>query len=71
MVHLLRLILSGKYLCDWTSMEPLEIIHFTVTQVPPPVRTLNPSVPEELEEVLNIMIAKNKQERAQVGQFEQ
>ena len=47
-------------------MELLEIIHFTVTQNPVPIRTINPAVPEQLEQIISLMLSKNKQERVQV-----
>jgi hypothetical protein len=47
-------------------MNFLEIVHFLVTQTPEKVSKLNPDIPEDLEEVLHIMIAKNKRDRIQV-----
>lgn len=48
-------------------MKNIDIIHFTVTQNPPSITSLNPSVPEELAAVVEIMIAKNKEDRVQVS----
>lgn len=47
-------------------MNTLDIIHFTVTQNPIPISSLNSNVPTELEAVVDIMMAKNKEERVQV-----
>lgn len=52
------------YECE--AVDPLEIVHFTVAQNPIDVRVLNPSVPLDLKEVIDVMIAKNKQERVKV-----
>ena len=47
-------------------MKTLDIIHFTVTQNPQSISSLNEDVPSEVEEIVNIMIAKNKEDRVQV-----
>jgi hypothetical protein len=47
-------------------MKTLDIIHFTVTQDPIPICTLNPNVPAVIEKVIKIMVAKNKEDRVQV-----
>jgi hypothetical protein len=56
----------GKDLCEWESMEVLEIVNFTVMQMPQEISELNPEVPEDLALVIKTMIAKNKRERVQV-----
>jgi hypothetical protein len=50
-------------------MEVLEIVNFTVMQMPQEISELNPEVPEDLALVIKTMIAKNKRERVQVPFF--
>lgn len=52
-------------------MNHLEIIHFLVTQTPEKVSHLNPDIPKDLETVIHLMIAKNKQDRIQVVFFQE
>lgn len=51
---------------EFETSDPLEIVHFAVAQNPIDLRLVNPEIPVELKQLLDVMIAKNKQERVQV-----
>lgn len=50
---------------EFETTDPFDIIHLTVAQKPMDIATLNPKVPGDLRQVIDIMIAKNKQDRVQ------
>lgn len=56
----------GKSIIEWEALDPLDIIHFTVTQTSPDIMLFNKNIPPELKRVVDIMLAKNKKDRVQV-----
>jgi serine/threonine protein kinase len=60
------LIYLGRLPFDCALNNTLDIIHYTVTRTPPTISSLNPDVPSDLENVITMMMAKNKEERVQV-----
>jgi PAS domain S-box-containing protein len=49
----------------FTSNDPLELIHYQIARSPLPARTLNPSLPKWLSDVLAKLLAKQPEERYQ------
>lgn len=58
--------LTGHCICNWEKLDPLEIIHFTVSRYPEPVSKFVPNVPLGLVTVIDLMLEKNKEDRVQV-----
>jgi histidine kinase len=54
-------LLTGKPPFD--SIDPLEVIHFHLSRKPIPLTNLLPDLPEELEQIVFKLIAKNPDER--------
>lgn len=47
------------------GLDPLGIVHGHIASRPEPVKTINPFVPEQLSNVIDILLAKNSEERYQ------
>ncbi len=56
-------LLSGK--APFQRETPMELMHAHLTQIPTPVSTLNPQIPEVISWMLEKMMAKNPAERYQ------
>ena len=47
------------------GLDPLGIVHGHIASRPDPVKTINPFVPEQLSNIIDILLAKNSEERYQ------
>ncbi len=57
--------LTGRQMYDRTELSEFEILVKIATEAPPSLRTLNPHLPQELEEVLHKALAKKPDDRFQ------
>eukprot|EP01127_Copromyxa_protea_P009181 TRINITY_DN2145_c0_g1_i9.p1 TRINITY_DN2145_c0_g1~~TRINITY_DN2145_c0_g1_i9.p1 ORF type:complete len:1144 (-),score=141.97 TRINITY_DN2145_c0_g1_i9:2628-5960(-) len=57
--------LTGKSPYECESSRTLDIIHYMVTQTPPRIGYINPQVPKDMQDIVETMMAKNKDDRMQ------
>jgi hypothetical protein len=58
---------QGKTIFECQNLNTLEIVYAAVTSQPQGISLLNPQVPADLGKIIDMMLAKNKEDRVQVS----